>query len=82
MYEDQTLDLDADLIDCENEEIVWSIAQYAGGNGQFATIDANTGVITPDSSKTNEGCRIAVRASLKSDPDIYDLIIVEYHIRN
>lgn len=79
-YEDDTFDLDAKLIDCENEEIVWSVARTAGADN-FININSTTGVITFNQANVTEGSRAAVRASLKSNPDIYDVVIIEVHKR-
>ena len=80
VYEDDTLNLDANLIDCENEEIVWTVSQTAGAT-DFININSVTGEISFNSAKVTEGCRAVVRASLKSDPDIYDIVVIEVHKR-
>ena len=68
----------AKTIDC-TDEIVWSISAATDGNrnskmGKCGTIDSN-GVYKPDKNASVND-KIAIRASLKSDPTIHDTVVV------
>ncbi len=72
----ETLKLGARLIDCENEEIVWSISASSGEKGTITS----TGELTAEYVPSNEavsGDVISVRAALKSNPNIYMTALVQ-----
>ena len=70
-------DFDAKLIDCEGE-IEWSITVATDGMRNdittYGSIDKN-GVYTPDPA-AKEGDKIAIRATLKSDPKVFDVVMI------
>lgn len=66
----------AKTIDCDaSDEIVWSISKSITQNGNPGTLDAN-GKYTA-AANAAEGDKIAIRASLKSNPNIFDVVIVQ-----
>ena len=67
----ETFDFDAALIDCD-DEIVWSVSAATGSEG---TINSN-GVYTP-AWDAEAGDFVAIRAALKSDPNVFTTAMIE-----
>ncbi len=90
---DGTLSLEAKLIDCAaNDEIVWSVSATSykdGYNGTMTGYDGDmsnpnifgtgkTATYTaPSASEVEAGDQIAIRASLKSNPNVFDVVVVQ-----
>ncbi len=73
-----TYDFDAKCIDC-TDDIVWSISAATNGKrsdkmDKCGSIDQN-GTYTLDAA-AQKGDKIAIRASLKSDPSVYDIVVI------
>ncbi len=74
-------DFDATTIDADGEEIVWSVAAASNKNNEdiletrAGTINKTTGKYT-FASDVQVGDKFAIRASLKSDPTVYDVILL------
>lgn len=73
-----TYDFDAKCIDCE-DDIVWSISAATDGErndnwDNCGSIDQNGTYTIDENAEVFD--KIAIRASLKSDPSIYDTVVI------
>jgi hypothetical protein len=83
----------ASKIDCAaNDEIVWSVSATSYKNGYNGTMTGYDGDMSnpnilgtgdsvtytaPPLTEVHPGDQIAIRASLKSDPNVFDVIIIQ-----
>ncbi len=72
----EELELTATLIDCEDEELVWSVSASSGEKGEIQKTGEFTAKYIP-SANAKAGDIVAVRAALKSNPNIYMTALIE-----
>ncbi len=72
----ETFNFNATLLDCEAEEIEWSISAATGKGGTITSTGAVSAVYTPADGVAS-GDMVSIRATLKSDPGVYTTALVQ-----